>query len=257
VHKGLGISLVIPAYNEEGGIGHVITTVPDCVDEIIVVDNNSTDRTGEIARSHGVTSVFEPRRGYGSALRRGFLAASKDVIVTIDADGTYPMEQIAAAVDTLDKRDLDFISCSRFPLADKTAMSARNVFGNRALTVLFGLIYGRWLVDSQSGMWVFRRRILPLLHFEGTSWEFSSEIKIEACTNPHIKFEETHIHYHPRIGYSHFHSWHKAIAVGIRDVNFLVRQRFVRRRSRQRRAHAQFLAASGAGDREGATGSTR
>jgi glycosyltransferase involved in cell wall biosynthesis len=257
VHKGLSISLVIPAYNEEGGIGHVIENTPDYVDEIIVVDNNSTDRTGEIARSQGATAVFEERRGYGSALRRGFQAATKDIIVTIDADGTYPTKQIADAIDVLEKQTLDFISCSRFPLSDKGAMSARNVFGNRVLTVLFGLIYGKWLQDSQSGMWVFRRRILALMHFQGTSWEFSSEIKIEACTNPYIKFKEIHIHYHPRIGYSHFHSWRKAIAVGIRDINFLVRQRFVRRRSRQHRAHEQFLASSGVAERNGAPGSIR
>jgi hypothetical protein len=92
-------------------------------------------------------------------------------------------------------------------------------------------------------MWVFRRRILPLIHLEETSWEFSSEIKIEACTNPYIRFHETHIDYHPRIGFSHFHSWQKAIAVGLQDIRFLVRQRFVDRRTRQHHAHEQLLAA--------------
>lgn len=117
----------------------------------------------------------------------------------MDADGTYPAGQIGGAIDVLEGEKVDFVSCARFPLENKEAMSGRNVFGNRALTVLFGLIYGRWLEDSQSGMWVFRRRILPLMHFEGTSWKFSSGIKIEACTNPHIKFQEIHVHYHPRI----------------------------------------------------------
>jgi glycosyltransferase involved in cell wall biosynthesis len=256
MHKGLSISVVIPARNEEGGIGHVIEEIPDYVDEIVVVDNNSTDRTAEIARSKGAIAVFEARRGYGSALRCGFQAATRDIVATMDADGTYPSDQIANAVDVLEAERLDFISCSRFPLKNKDAMSSRNVFGNRVLTILFGLIYGKWLQDSQSGMWVFRRRILPLMHFEGTSWEFSSEIKIEACTNPHIKFKEMHIWYHPRIGFSHFHTWSAAIAVGVRDIKFLVAQRFVRRRARQHRVYQQLLHATPASETRTAEGLT-
>ena len=254
MHQGLSISVVIPAHNEEGGIGRVVDSIPDYVDEMIVVDNNSTDRTAEIARSKGAITILESRRGYGSALRCGFQAAKKDVIVAIDADGAYPAEQIGDLMDVLQRENADFISCSRFPLTDKSAMSRRNIFGNRMLTVLFGLMYGKRLKDSQSGMWVFRRRILPLMHFEGTTWEFSSEIKIEACTNAHIKFMEMHINYYPRIGRSHFHTWRGAIAVGIRDIAFLVSQRFVRRRTRQRRAYEQFLAASGERTPENAPG---
>lgn len=250
MYKDRNISVVIPARNEEGGIGHVIENIPAYVDEIVVVDNASTDRTAEIARSKGATAVFEGRRGYGSALRRGFQVATKEIIVTMDADGTYPAEQIGAAIDVLEGERVDFISCARFPLADKAAMSGRNAVGNQVLTLLFGLIYGKWLKDSQSGMWVFRRRLLPLMHFEGTSWEFSSEIKIEACTNPYIKFKEIHIDYRPRIGHSHFHNWRVAIAVGVRDIRFLAAQRFVRRRARQHRAYEQLQAASKSGTLE-------
>src|ERR1051326_537597 len=111
MHQGHSISVVIPARNEEGGIGHVIENIPSYVDEIIVVDNASTDRTAEIARSKGATAVFEGRRGYGSALRRGFEAATKEIIVTMDADGTYPADQISGAIDVLEGEKLDFISC--------------------------------------------------------------------------------------------------------------------------------------------------
>ncbi len=240
MHHDLSISVVIPAYNEEKGIGAVLQQLPSYVDEVVVVDNNSKDRTGEVARSMGAKTVIEKRQGYGWALRCGFINATKDIVVTMDADGTYPAEQIAEVVELLQRDNLDFISCSRFPLVKADAMSGRNVFGNKVLTLIFGLLFWRWLQDSQSGMWVFRRRILPLLHFEGQTWEFSSEIKIEACTNPHIRFRETHIVYHPRIGFSHFHSLRKAIAVGILDINFLLAQRFVRRRARQHRDYRAF-----------------
>jgi hypothetical protein len=239
MHAGLTISVVIPAYNEERGIGTVLEALPDCVDEVVVVDNNSKDHTADVARSLGAKTVLEQRQGYGWALRRGFAEATKDVVVSMDADGTYPSEQIADVIDVLQRENLDFISCSRFPLVKADAMSSRNVFGNKMLTLIFGLLFWHWLKDSQSGMWVFRRRILPLMHFEGQTWEFSSEIKIEACTNPRIRFREVHIAYHPRIGFSHFHTWQKAIAVGVLDIRFLVAQRFVCRRERQHQAYAQ------------------
>ena len=108
-------------------------------------------------------------------------------------------------------------------------MSARNAVGNQVLNVCFGLLFGKFLRDSQSGMWVIRRNKLALFDLRGTSWEFSSEIKIEAILNPNVKFAEEHIHYAPRVGISHFHAWHQAIAVGIRDIAWLVRRRFRRR----------------------------
>ncbi len=240
MYQGLSISIVIPAYNEEKGIGTVLQQLPSYVDEVVVVDNNSEDRTGEVASSFGAKTVVEHRQGYGWALRRGFAEATKDVAVSMDADGTYPSEQIAEIVDLLQRDNLDFISCSRFPLIKADVMSSRNVFGNKVLTLIFGLLFWRWLQDSQSGMWVFRRRILPLMHFEGETWEFSSEVKIEACTNPYIRFREVHIMYHLRIGYSHFHSLRKAIAVGILDIRFLIQQRFVRRRARQHKLYQQL-----------------
>ena len=76
MHRGLKISVVIPCYNEEDGIRSVIESMPSYVDEIVVVDNNSTDRTGEIARSLGAVVVFQPVKGYGAAYQAGLPAAT-------------------------------------------------------------------------------------------------------------------------------------------------------------------------------------
>ena len=90
MHRGLKISVVIPCYNEQDGIRHTIGMLPPCVDEIVVVDNNSTDQTGEVAKSLGARVVFEGRKGYGAAYKAGLPAARGDVTVTLDGDGTYP-----------------------------------------------------------------------------------------------------------------------------------------------------------------------
>jgi glycosyltransferase involved in cell wall biosynthesis len=237
MHSGVTITLVIPCYNEANGIAQVIKDIPGYVDEILVVDNNSKDDTAKVAAEAGARVVTEMQQGYGCAHRTGFNAAAMDVIVTMDGDGSYPADQIGMAVEALQREQLDFISCARFPLKNREAMSSRNQFGNQVLNVWFGALYGKFLKDSQSGMWCFRRRILPLIHLEGTSWEFSSEVKIEGCTNRYLKFKEIHIDFHPRIGVSHFHGWWAAIKVGVRDINWLIKEKFKNRRKRQRLAY--------------------
>lgn len=229
MRSSLTISAVIPAHNEADGIGDVIRNIPEYVDEIVVVDNNSTDDTANVARESGAVVVSEPMQGYGNALKAGMRAATGDLVVTLDGDGTYPVAEIGRLVDVVEANKLDFLSGARFPLQDKTAMSSRNQFGNEMLNVWFGILYGKFLKDSQSGMWVIRRSKLALFDLRGTSWEFSSEIKIEGIVNPNVKFAEEHIHYAPRVGKSHFHAWHAAIMVGLRDIWFLIARRFRRR----------------------------
>src|SRR4029079_4721832 len=86
MYRGKRISVVIPCHNEEGGIAAVLAQMPSMVDEVVVVDNASTDRTGEVARGAGARVVFEARKGYGRAYKTGFAAARGDVIVTMDGD---------------------------------------------------------------------------------------------------------------------------------------------------------------------------
>jgi len=82
MHRGLKISVVIPCYNEEDGVRYTMGQLPACVDEVVVVDNNSTDRTAEVARSLGARVVRETRKGYGAAYQAGLPAATGDITVT-------------------------------------------------------------------------------------------------------------------------------------------------------------------------------
>jgi len=221
MHRGLKISVVIPCYNEEDGIRSVIESMPSYVDEIVVVDNNSTDRTGEIARSLGAVVVFQPVKGYGAAYQAGLPAATGDVIATLDGDGTYPADEISILVDALEDRKLDFISGARFPLRNGDAMNFSNKVGNMVLTLTTMVLWFRPLRDSQSGMWVFRRSVLPKLRLTSNGMPLSEEIKIEAIEKLGRRFAEVGIDYRPRIGEVKLQKWRD----GWLNLSFLFRKR--------------------------------
>ena len=153
------VSLIIPALNEESGIAATIHRAPPDIHEIIVVDGGSKDRTAELAREAGAKVIIEPKRGYGLAYKRGFAAATGELIATADADGTYPIEMIPHVVDFLLKKDLNFVNCSRLPLADSKSMHRMNMLGNVGLSLVASALYLHPFRDICSGMWVFRRAV--------------------------------------------------------------------------------------------------
>jgi dolichol-phosphate hexosyltransferase len=224
MHARLTIGVVIPCYNEEEGIGRVIGRMPPgVVDEIVVVDNNCTDRTAEVAASLGARVVPERTPGYGAAYKAGLREVRSDVVVTMDGDGTYPPEEIPRLVDLLAGRNLDFLSTSRFPLADGRAMGLTNRIGNGVLTVAAALLFARALRDSQSGMWVFRREALGRLRLTSDGMPFSEEIKLEALLRG-LRFDEEHIPYGVRAGEVKLQRWRDGWA----NLVFLLRKRFAR-----------------------------
>ncbi len=220
MRQNLKLSLVIPCYNEEDGVREVIGRCPGEIDEIVVVDNNCTDRTAEVARSLGAVVVSEKRPGYGAAYKAGLKAATGDVIVTLDGDGTYPPEAIPELVDTLVARRLDFLSACRFPLADPKAMGLTNQIGNWVLTATAMVLFFKPIRDSQSGMWVFKRSILDGLRVTSDGMPFSQEIKLEAILRG-FRFGETHIHYGARIGEVKLQKWRD----GWLNLSFLFQKR--------------------------------
>jgi glycosyltransferase involved in cell wall biosynthesis len=221
MHRGLHITVVIPCYNEQEGIRQVLARVPPEVDERIVVDNASTDRTAAVAMEMGARVVPQPRKGYGAAYKAGFAAASGDVVATLDGDGTYPPEEIPRLVDVLLDRGWDFLSTCRFPLSDPRAMGWSNQLGNRVLTVATAVLFHHPIQDSQSGMWVFRRALLERLRLTSDGMAFSEEIKLEALRLG-VAFGEEHIPYGLREGEVKLQKWRDGWA----NLVFLLRKRF-------------------------------
>src|SRR5581483_2382339 len=133
-----------------------LRSMPEFVDEIIVVDNNSTDRTAEVAASLGAKVIREDVRGYGRSYKRGFSCATGDLIVTLDGDHSYPADAISYLIEAFLHLEVDFLNASRFPVRDHHAMSFKHKFGNLLLSLAMSLFFLRWVRDSQSGMWRFR-----------------------------------------------------------------------------------------------------
>ena len=226
MYKGHKITVIIPCLNEEQGIEKVLKRLPEFVDEIIVVDNGSTDRTAEVARGFGARVIPEDLRGYGRAYKKGFAFATGDLIVTLDGDHSYPADALAYLLEAFLHLEVDFLNASRFPVRDSHAMSFKHKFGNLMLSLAMSILYLRWVRDSQSGMWVFRRAILADFDLESDGMAFSEEIKVEALKNPRIRFAEISILYSSRLGEFKLNPWRD----GIQNLWFLVRKRFRRRK---------------------------
>ena len=139
------IAVIVPALNEEHSIGLVLAAIPDWVDDVIVADNGSTDRTAAIAREHGARVVSETAsRGYGAACLAGMgLLDSADVVVFLDADNSDRPEEMAALVDPIVAGEADMVLGSRV-LGDcePGALSLHQRLGNRVVCGLIRLIWG-------------------------------------------------------------------------------------------------------------------
>jgi glycosyltransferase involved in cell wall biosynthesis len=225
VYKDQKITVIIPCLNEEQGIEKVLKRMPAFVDQVIVVDNGSTDRTSDVSQALGAEVIREPVRGYGRAYKRGFADATGDVIVTLDGDHSYPPDAISYLLEAFLHLEVDFLNASRFPVQDSKAMSLKHRFGNLVLSLAMSMFFFQWVSDSQSGMWVFRRSILKDMILESDGMAFSEEIKIEAIRNRRIRFREISILYSSRLGEIKLNPWRD----GFYNLWFLAKKRFARR----------------------------
>jgi len=184
---GKSISIIIPTLNEEKGIEKTILSLPldelreEGYDvEVIVVDGASTDKTRDVALRLGARVISEERVGYGRAYKTGFSEAAGNIIVTLDADGTYPAEKILTCIKMLDMKELDFITVNRFSRLEENAMSNTHKLGNRILNLTLLLLYTVKLNDSQSGMWILRKEFVQGIELQSDDMALSEEIKIIA-----------------------------------------------------------------------------
>ena len=173
---GHSVSLVMPCRNESGHLADLIEEIPDFYDEIICVSNKSTDETVQVGRqiekkNKKFRLLIDNRSakgiGYGFAHMTGIAAAKNEYIVCADSDGTYPIEVFPQILEQMNVRNLSFVSGSRYP--DKE-IPPKLQLGVKILNCEIALLYWFRIHDSLSGMWVFRRDIVPELHLTEGDW---------------------------------------------------------------------------------------
>jgi len=230
MYRGKRISIVIPCHNEEDGIAAVLDQMPPIVDEVVVVDNCSTDNTAKVATERGARVVSEKRKGYGFAHKTGYAAARGDIIITMDGDGTYPPDSVPLLLYVMLEEKVDFITARRWYSKNGETKSPIRLLGNAILSGVMMCLYFRFIIDSQSGMWVFKKDILEDLDLTSDGMALSEEIKIEAFTHPSIRAIEMPIYYGERIGVSKLNIWRD----GFYNLFFLLKKRFMLRKKQPR-----------------------
>jgi glycosyltransferase involved in cell wall biosynthesis len=205
------LSVVIPAYNEQGAIDAIVERVLAQRDalaadgvalELIVVDDGSRDATAErVARHDDVRLVRHGRnQGYGAALKTGFAAATSEWLAFLDADGTYPPEELPALCRSARESGADLVVGSRM-MGTETGMPLVRRIGNGVFAVLLTLVSRRRVSDSASGMRVFRRAVLPALYPLPDGLNFTPVMSVRALYEG-LRVEEVAIPYRERVGQS-------------------------------------------------------
>jgi len=182
------ITVLIPCYNEEEGIGDVIRKFPreklqelNYLFEVIIIDNNSTDRTAEVARSLGATVITERVKGKGNAMRTGFYSISDDTdyVVMLDGDDTYSPEEILRLVEPLESDFCDAVIGSRlFGRISQGSMTNLNLLGNRFFSILVRIFYGIPVTDVLTGYFAWKKTTIEKLRPHLKSQGFAIEMEM-------------------------------------------------------------------------------
>jgi len=201
------VSVIIPAYNEAAGIGKVLSDLEVVLSrtgidyEIIVVNDGSTDRTGEIVRESGVTLLeHTANRGYGASLKDGIKEAQYDNIMILDADGTYPQDAIPALITEADQYDM--VVGSR--TGGSVAIPPHRRFPKWLLKKMADYLVGMKIPDLNSGLRIFKKNLaLKFFNILPNGFSFTTTITVALLSNNYrVKFYP--INYNKRTGKSKF-----------------------------------------------------
>lgn len=216
------VSVVVPAMNEAENLPHVFATLPQWIDEIVLVDGNSVDDTIAVAKRlrPNVRVITQTGKGKGNALSAGFAACTGDIIVMIDADGSTDGREIIQFVGAL-VTGADFVKGSRYATGGGSDdLTFNRKFGNKVLTGLVNRIYGTSYSDLCYGYNAFWARHLDALNLDCDGFEVETLMNIRAA-KAGLKVQEVPSHERCRIhGESNLH----AVRDGIRVLKTILRE---------------------------------
>jgi glycosyltransferase involved in cell wall biosynthesis len=194
----VSVSLIIPALNESESLGCLLAeTGIDNVQQVIVVDNGSSDGTAEIARASGVTVIQEPRQGYGYACSAGSAVAENDLLVFMDADGSFVPAEIPRLVAPLESGAADLVLGSRLmDNLEPGVMPAHQLFGNRLVAWILNRLYGLHLTDLGPYR-ALPKDLLDSLEMKELTYGWTVEMMVKVAKRG-LRIVEAPVSYRPR-----------------------------------------------------------
>jgi len=230
------IKVIIPAYNEQDSIAHVIKDIPITVNEVIVVSNNSTDSTEENAKNAGATVLQENRKGYGYACLKGmeYIASTTlsdpsqkpDIIVFLDGDYSDYPEQLTEIVAPIINDNIDFVIGARVKrLREQGSMTPQQVFGNWLATFLMKLFFGAKFTDLGPFRAIKYDKLLAL-KMEDKTYGWTVEMQLKALKQK-FTYVEIPMNYRNRIGVSKVSGTVKgSIMAGVKILGWIFKYSF-------------------------------
>ncbi|MFQ3181711.1 MAG: glycosyltransferase involved in cell wall biosynthesis [Polaribacter sp.] len=225
------IKVIIPAYNEQDAIANVINDIPEIVDEIIVISNNSTDDTEENAKNAGATVLIEHRKGYGYACLKGMDYIAKrekkpEIVVFLDGDYSDYPEQLTALIHPILKDNLDFVVGARVKeLRASGSMTPQQVFGNCLATFLMKLFFNAKFTDLGPFRAIKYDKLIELKMEDKTyGWTVEMQLKV---LKQKLSYIEIPMKYRNRIGVSKVSGTIKgSIFAGIKILGWIFKYSF-------------------------------
>lgn len=223
------IAVVIPAYNEESSIAKVLRDIPDMVNEVVVVDNNSKDNTAQVAREGGATVLKQPLQGYGNACLMGIhyfehQSPKPDILVFLDADYSDHPEQLPQLIQAINSGN-DLVIGSR-ALGDREAgsMTFPQVFGNALATRLLYWWYGEKFTDLGPFRAIRFGQLLDL-EMQDPTYGWTVEMQLKAAKKK-LRCAEVPVDYRRRIGKSKISGTVKGtVLAGYKIISTLIKYR--------------------------------
>ena len=230
------IKVIIPAYNEEDSIAKVINDIPTIVDEIIVISNNSTDKTEENAANAGATVLKESKRGYGYACLKGmdYIASTSlsdqekktTIVVFLDGDYSDYPEQLTELIAPIINDNIDLVIGSRVKeLREAGSMTPQQVFGNWLATFLMNIFFGAKFTDLGPFRAIKYQKLLQL-KMEDKTYGWTVEMQLKAIKQ-HFSYKEVPMKYRNRIGISKVSGTLKgSILAGVKILGWIFKYSF-------------------------------
>lgn len=200
------INVIIPARNESAAISKVIGDIPDFIQEIIVVDNGSSDTTAEVAKNAGASVLHEPQKGYGHACLKGLdylknLNKKTDIVVFLDGDYSDYPEQMSDIIAPIIEKNIDFVLGSRKKnLSEKGAMQPQQRFGNWLATRLMSLFFNSKFTDL-GPFRAIKYEVLNSLDMKDQTYGWTVEMQLKILKQK-FTYCEIPVKYRNRIGVS-------------------------------------------------------